>query len=264
MVTIAIVGACGRMGRRLGELGFADNELKVVCALEDKGHPEMGKDYGRLLGGTDSGILVSSELTTLPNVLIDFSAPESTAHWVKICQGHNVNMVIGTTGLNQSIHEKILAAGRDIAIVHAPNMSVGVNLLFRLAGQIAKSLGPDYDIEIVEAHHRYKKDAPSGTALGLLKSICEGTGASPDQAAVYGRHGVGQARRQGEIGVHAIRLGDTVGEHVVYFGTPGETVSIAHSAHSRDTFASGALRAAKWVAQKNAGLYSMQDVLFTD
>jgi 4-hydroxy-tetrahydrodipicolinate reductase len=158
--------------------------------------------------------------------------------------------------------EHVRQAGKQIAIVQAPNMSIGMNLLFQMVKQMAGALGSDYDIEIVEQHHRFKKDAPSGSALGLLNSVAEGLGKNPKDIAIYGREGRETTRKPGEVGVHAVRLGDTVGEHVVYFGALGETVSISHSAHSRDTFAQGAIRAAKWLMGKKAGVYSMQDVLF--
>lgn len=262
MIKLAIVGACGRMGRRIGALAVQDDQFQIACALEQKGHPEMDSDYDKIIGSSQPLVCVTETLITTPDVLIDFSTPASTAHWVDVCRGQKIPMVIGSTGLGTGEIDLIESASKDIPIVHAPNMSVGVNVLLRLVGELAKSLGPDYDIEIVEAHHRHKKDAPSGTALALLKAVCEATGADPGQAAVFGRHGVDQVRKKGQIGVHAIRLGDTVGEHSVSFGTGGETVTIAHSAHSRDTFVSGALRAAKWVAGRSAGLYSMRDVLF--
>ena len=169
--------------------------------------------------------------------------------------------VIGTTGLTESQLAAVADAAAKIAVVHAPNMSVGVNLLFKIVGEMAAALGPEYDIEITETHHRFKRDAPSGTALGLARGICEATGRSAGDALVHGRSGK-CPRQGGQIGMHAIRLGDTVGEHSVQFGSLGETVTISHCAHTRDIFAVGALRAAEWVAGRKPGLYSMQDVLF--
>jgi len=264
MVKVAVSGACGRMGRRLGSMIAEDNELELICALECSDHADLGKDFGELIGLGPTNVKVSEEISALPDVLIDFSAPEGTSHWVDVCYKHKVAMVIGTTGLTDRTSEQISSASRDIAIMQAPNMSVGVNVLFRLVGEMAKSLGDDYDVEIVETHHRYKKDAPSGTALALLKAVCEGLGCDPRRVAIFGRQGPDAARAKGQIGVHAVRLGGCVGEHTVYFGAPGETVSISHTAHSRDTFAQGALRAAKWVVGRRPGLYSMQDVLFED
>lgn len=264
MVNVAIAGACGRMGQRLGSLSVADDQLHVACALETPGHLALGKDYGVILGGGMVHVAVSETMTTRPDVLIDFSTPVGTRHWVDAAKAHHVAMVIGTTGLGDDDLETIRSAAETIPIVQAPNMSVGVNLLFRIAGDIAKSLGNDYDIEIVEAHHRFKKDAPSGTALGLLQSVCRARGVDPNDVAAFGRQGAESERKPGQIGVHALRTGDTVGEHTVSFGTVGETVTISHTAHSRDTFAAGALRAAKWIAGRSPGLYSMQDVLFAD
>lgn len=264
MIKLAIAGACGRMGRRLGCLGFGDDSLDVVCALERAGHDDLGSDFGELLGHGRSGVTVSETLTDSPDVLIDFTVPQATAHWLKIARDHKIAMVIGTTGLTEQHLSLINVTADEIPIVQAPNMSVGVNLLFRLIGQIASALGSDYDIEIIEAHHRYKKDAPSGTALKLLDAICESLGKDVSKSAVFGRHSGDTARGSGEIAVHAVRLGDTVGEHTVCFGTTGETISISHRAHSRDTFAHGALRAAKWVAGRSPGRYSMQDVLLGD
>jgi len=262
MVKLAIAGACGRMGRRVGGLSCADDELEITCALECEGHGDLGRDYGEVLGCGTLNVKVAEIMPALPDVVIDFSTPAGTMYWLKQAAAHNVAMVIGTTALSEGDLETIRTAGRKIPIVRAPNMSVGVNLLFRLVGEIAKSLGRDYDVEIVETHHRFKKDAPSGTALALLNSLCEARGVDPKQAAVFGREGADTERKPGQVGVHAVRMGDTVGEHTVYFGTVGETVSISHSAHSRDTFAAGAVRAAKWVKGKAAGVYSMQDVLF--
>ena len=263
MIKIAVVGAAGRMGRRIGTLSHNDPGLQVVCALERSGHEDLGKDYGQLLGFAKSNVAITETLTGDPDVIIDFSLPESTVNWIKTAQQHKVAIVIGTTGLGDDEVNLIKSASKDIPIVYAPNMSVGVNLLFRTLGQMAKALGSDYDIEISETHHRFKKDAPSGTALGLLNSVCDGLNVDPKDVAVYGRHGKQATREKGQIGVHALRMGDVVGEHTVYFSTLGETVAVSHSAHSRDTFVLGALRAAKWLGEKPAGLYTMQDVLFT-
>jgi len=182
-------------------------------------------------------------------------------HWLDVARGHDIAMVVGTTGLTESQRAAMADAAEKVAIVQAPNFSVGVNLLFKIVGEIAAALGPEYDIEIAEMHHRFKQDAPSGTALGLARCICQATGKSFEDVVVHGRSGR-CPRKPGEIGVHAIRLGDTVGEHSVHFGNLGEALTIGHSAHTRDTFARGALRAAEWVAARKPGLYSMQEVLF--
>jgi 4-hydroxy-tetrahydrodipicolinate reductase len=168
--------------------------------------------------------------------------------------------VVGTTGLLAGDHAAIDEVARVIPVLQSPNMSLGVNLLFALAAQVARRLGDDYDIEVVEAHHRYKKDAPSGTALGIVKAICDATGKSPERDVVYGRHGEAE-RRRGEIGVHAVRVGDVVGDHTVTFGAPGERIELTHLASTRDVFARGALRAAAWLHGKPVGRFSMSDVL---
>ena len=206
------------------------------------------------------GVKVSETLSEAAEVVIDFSSPEGTLKWLDVARECKCAMVIGTTGLTESQEASVADAAGEIAIVKAPNMSVGVNVLLNVVAQMAKVLGEDYDVEISETHHRFKKDAPSGTAVALARSICAATNREYGEAAVLGRGGQ-CPRKGGEIGMHALRVGDTVGEHTVYFGNLGETLTVSHSAHTRDTFASGALRAARWVAGKKPGLYSMRDVL---
>ena len=260
MTKIAITGAAGRMGRRIGALALADKRFELVSAMEMPGHEAMGTDLGTLAGVEPCGLAVSETLQAAPQAIVDFSTPEGTLHWLQVARGHGLAMVIGTTGLTESQLAAVADAASEIPIVQAPNFSAGINLLFRIVGEVARALGDDYDVEITETHHRFKQDAPSGTALGLARNICEATGRGLD-ALVHGREGR-RARKPGEIGMHAIRVGDTVGEHAVHFGSLGETVTILHSAHTRDTFARGALRAAEWVVKQKPGLYTMQDVLF--
>ncbi|MCY2928569.1 MAG: 4-hydroxy-tetrahydrodipicolinate reductase [Planctomycetota bacterium] len=261
MTRIAITGAAGRMGRRLAALAVESEVFDIVSAMETHNHPDLGRDVGDLAGIGRFGLVVSDVLAGNPQVLIDFSLPEGTMQYLPLCRQRRVAMVIGTTGLTESQSAAIADAAREIAIVHAANMSVGVNVLLRVIGQVAQALGADYDVEVTEAHHRFKKDAPSGTAIALAKAVCAALGKDYGETAVLGRGGQ-CPRNPGEIGMHALRIGDTVGEHTVSFGNLGETVSISHSAHTRDTFVRGALRAAQWVAGKAPGLYSMQDVLF--
>ncbi len=262
MVKIAITGSAGRMGGRITALAAADaKNFKIVSAMDMAGHRAMGSDVGLVAGVGPVGVAISESLQGEPDVIIDFSSPEGTMKWLAIARQRKIGMVIGTTGLTESHLAEIADAASAIPIVQAPNMSVGVNLLFRIVGEVAKALGEDYDIEITETHHRFKKDAPSGTALGLARSICDATGKDMGSTLVHGRSGL-SPRQPGEIGMHALRVGDTVGEHSVYFGNLGETITISHSAHTRDTFVRGALRAAGWLPGKAAGLYSMQDVLF--
>lgn len=263
MIQVAINGATGRMGRRLVALAGEDAGLKVVAALDHAGSALLGQDAGRVAGGDEVGVAVSDTLladAAKPDVLIDFSIQPAVVAVVKLCVEHGIPLVTGTTGLTDADQQAINEASKTIAVLQAPNMSLGVNLLFALAGQVAKQLGDDYDIEVVEAHHRFKQDAPSGTAMGLIQSICDATGKDIDKDVKHGRSG-NDPRVPGEIGAHALRLGDEVGRHTVSFATLGEEVQLTHRASTRDTFAKGALRAAKWLHGKPAGRYTMKDVL---
>jgi len=260
MIKIAITGAAGRMGRRIAALAIESEQFDIVSAMEVPGSDALGRDIGELAGVGAFGVKVTEALDEAPEVLIDFSLPEGTMHWLEACMGCGAAMVIGTTGLTESQAAAVADAAGTIPIVHAANMSVGVNVLLKVAGEVAKALGADYDIEISETHHRFKKDAPSGTAIALARSICAATGKSYGDAAVLGRGGH-CPRKPGEIGMHALRVGDTIGEHSVHFGNLGETITLGHSAHTRDTFVRGALRAAAWIAGKKPSLYDMQDVL---
>ncbi|MHC4563234.1 MAG: 4-hydroxy-tetrahydrodipicolinate reductase [Planctomycetota bacterium] len=260
MTKIAITGAAGRMGRRIAALAIESEQFDIVGALETTGNEAVGKDVGDLAGAGTFGVAVGDQFADDPQVVIDFSLPEGTMQWLPICRQKLIPMVIGTTGLTESQLAEVADSATDIPIVHAANMSVGINVLLKVVAEIAKTLGEDYDIEISETHHRFKKDAPSGTAIALAKSICAATGKDYGDVAVLGRGGT-CPRNPGEIGMHAVRVGDTVGEHTVHFGNLGETITVGHSAHTRDTFARGALRAAQWVVGKGPRLYSMQDVL---
>jgi len=260
MTKIAITGAAGRMGRRIAAIAIEGEQMDVVSAMDIAGHADLGKDVGELAGVGTFGVAVDTEMLDTPDVVIDFSLPEGTMRWLPECREKGIAMVIGTTGLTESQRAEIVDAAADIPIVHAANMSVGVNVLLKILGDVARTLGEDYDIEVSETHHRFKKDAPSGTAIALARSICEGIGKEYGDVAVLGRGGM-CPRNPGEIGMHALRVGDTVGEHTVHFGNLGETITIGHSAHTRDTFVRGALRAADWLNEKPAGLYDMQDVL---
>jgi 4-hydroxy-tetrahydrodipicolinate reductase len=195
------------------------------------------------------------------DVLVDFSLPDGSLGRIEECAERGLPCVVGTTGFSAEQHERIRAAAARTAVVLCPNMSVGVNVLFHVAAELARALGQEYDIEIVEAHHRFKKDAPSGTALKLAEEIVRATGRDLASDAVHGRGPGDPPRRPGEIGFHSIRGGDIVGEHIIYYTTLGERLELKHVAHSRDTFAHGALRAARWVADRGPGLYSMTDVL---
>jgi len=262
MTKIAIIGAAGRMGRRITALAAEDDGFEIVCATEYSGSPDIGKDAGELAGIGEVGVKITGELIAdpAPDVAVDFSLPEGTMKVLGPCRDAGIAMVIGTTGLTDDEESEIAQAAATIPIVKAGNFSMGITLLCQLVATAAKTLGDDYDIEIFETHHRFKKDAPSGTAIMLARSICEATGKDYDQSTVFGRQGA-CPRQAGEIGIHAVRLGDTVGEHSVSFGNLGETVTLAHSAHTRDTFVRGALRATRWLESREAGMYDMTDVL---
>lgn len=265
MTNIAIIGAAGRMGRRITALAIEAGTFNIVAGTEYAGSDALGKDIGELAGVGKFGLDVTEDLEGLdadnwPEVAIDFSLPEGTMQALPVCRKKGVAMVVGTTGLTESQLAELADTATEIPIVFASNYSVGMNVLFKLVGEVAKILGPDYDMDIEETHHRFKKDAPSGTAMTLAKNICETLGKDPGETMVYGRGGQ-QPRKDGEIGMHALRLGDTVGEHSVHYGCLGETVTLSHSAHTRDTFVRGALRAATWVSGKKPGLYNMADVL---
>ena len=259
--TLMINGAAGRMGKRILSLAVESKAWKLVGAADCARHPDLGKDAGMLAGCEKIGIALNDRLEGRADVLIDFSLPAAADASIAFCGQNKTALVLGTTGLTPSHFEQLKKAAGSIAIVQASNMSLGMNLLFTLVGRVAKGLGPEYDIEIVEAHHRMKKDAPSGSALSLAQSICQETGRDFPDCLVHGREGKDALRQKGTIGMHALRGGDIVGRHSVIYSTQGETVTISHDAHSRDTFARGALRAAQWLLDKPAGLYSMQDVL---
>ncbi len=265
MVKVAIAGAAGRMGRTLVEAvtrSDADIEVSVATVLADD--PCLNVDSGLLAMGASNGVVTVSELTGQVDqfdVLIDFTEPAATLAHIDICQQHQKAMVIGTTGLSDDERQQIENAGASIPIVFAPNMSVGVNLCLDLLEQAARVLGDEVDIEITEAHHRFKKDAPSGTALKMGEVIADTLGRDLNEVAVYGREGIGEERNRSTIGFSTIRAGDIVGDHTVTFASLGERVEITHKASSRMTFANGAVRAAGWVSDKSPGVYSMQEVL---
>ena len=264
MTKIAIVGAAGRMGQALVRCSRTMSGLQVVAAVEHASNPAQGKDAGLLAGCEECGIRISHDLAAAvkaADVLIDFSFHENVPVTVKLAMEQKKAVVIGTTGLNPEERVVVDQATRVIPIVSAPNMSLGVNLLFALVEKAGKALGLDYDVEITEAHHRYKKDAPSGTALKLGEKVAQGRSQNFRDVAVFGREGLSSERPKGEIGIHALRAADIIGDHTVLFATEGERVEISHRATSRDAFAKGALHAAAWLPGQKPGLYDMQDVL---
>ena len=265
MIKIAIVGAAGRMGQALARCSKLMPQVQLVAAVEAASSPLCGKDIGLIAGVGENGVLISSDLAAavkMADVLIDFSFHENVPVTLKHAVQYKKAVVIGTTGLNPEERAAVDQAATAIPIVSAPNMSLGVNLLFALVEQAGKALGLDYDVEITEAHHRFKKDAPSGTALRLGEKVAQGRKQIFRDVAIYGREGLGEERPKGQIGIHALRAADIIGDHTVLFDTEGERVEISHRATSRDAFAKGALHAGVWLASgKKPGLYDMQDVL---
>lgn len=262
-LNIAIAGSSGRMGRALLEAVAQAPDMRLAAALERKGSPFVGKDAGELFGAP-CGVFISEDTAIALagcHALIDFTRPEATLDHLKICRELGINIVIGTTGFSSEQKELIADAGRDVGVVFAPNMSVGVNLSLKLLDMAARVLNEGYDIEIVEAHHRHKVDAPSGTALRMGEVVANALGRNLAECAVYGREGVTGERSPSTIGFATVRGGDIVGDHTVLFAGTGERVEITHKASSRATFALGALRAARFLAQRGKGLFDMQDVL---
>jgi len=261
-IPIAIHGAAGRMGRRLVALAASDSELKLVAAIDSPTHPEIGRDAGLLAGGRELGVPLRSDLgESQPAVLIDFSVPAASEAITRVCVARNIPLVVATTGLSEAQRQQLREASRTLPIVWSPSMSMTVNLAMKLverAGQVLKAVPGGVDVEIVERHHRMKEDAPSGTALKFGEIVAATMGQTVHR---HGRHGQVGKRPPHEIGYHAVRVGDNPGEHTIIFGLLGETLEITVKASSRDCYALGALAAAKFVARRPAGLYSMFDVL---
>jgi 4-hydroxy-tetrahydrodipicolinate reductase len=260
---IAIAGSAGRMGRALLEALAQASDFRLSAALEREDSPFLGKDAGELIGAPN-GVKISGDAGAALagcDVLVDFTGPEATLQHLEVCLRHRIRMVIGTTGLSATQKKRIEDAASHIAIVMAPNMSVGVNVLLKLLQTAARVLAEGYDVEIIEAHHRHKVDAPSGTALRMGEVIAQALGRDLKKDAVYARQGVTGERAPSAIGFATVRGGDIVGDHTALFAGIGERVEITHKASSRATFALGALRAARYIRDKKSGLYDMQDVL---
>lgn len=253
---VAIVGAAGRMGRELCRAALETEGFELSGGVVETGTEELGKDLGALCGWGEAGVVATEDPPEDAEALIEFTSPEATVEHLS----YGKPLVIGTTGFSEEQQKRVSEAAENVPVVLAPNMSVGVNLLRDVVREVSEKLGPGYDIEVVEAHHRNKVDAPSGTALFLGRAAAEGRGKSLEDVAVYGREGY-QPREEGEIGVHALRGGAVVGEHRLIFYSEGEEIEVIHRALSRRTFADGALRAAGFVARAKPGLYSMADVL---
>jgi 4-hydroxy-tetrahydrodipicolinate reductase len=263
MTKIAVAGAAGRMGKALIE-AVVSSECVLSAASERPDSSLLGVDVGELCGIGVNGVRVCADLRPVIadfDVLIDFTHPQATLQHLALCREHGKRMVIGTTGLNTAQRAELEATAHDIALVFAPNMSVGVNLCFKLLHIAAQTLGNDIDVEIIEAHHRHKVDAPSGTALRMGEIVASALGRNLNECAIYGRQGHVGARSQHTIGFESIRAGDIVGEHTVMFADLGERIEITHKSSSRANYAKGAVRAAQWLMQHHNGLFDMQDVL---
>lgn len=262
MIRIGVTGAAGRMGRTIIQALSKASDMQLALALEHADSPAIGMDAGELAGVSSRGTPVQADFAGADfDVLIDFSQPAATLAYIERCQTAGRKVVIGTTGFDDTGRRRIRTAAEKTAIVFAPNMSVGVNLCFHLLEIAARVLADDVDIEVMEAHHRHKQDAPSGTALRMGEVLAQALGRDLKQDAVFGRHGVTGERPRRQIGFSTVRAGEIVGEHTVLFAGAGERVEITHKAESRLTFAAGALRAARWVMGKDSGLFDMQDVL---
>ncbi len=261
---VGIAGAAGKMGQALIKSVKEHPELTLGAAWERPDHPSLGQDAGLLAGQDRMNIILSDDMRSALSeceVVIDFTAPKATMTLVEAALPAGRSLVIGTTGFSAHQLSGLQEAARKISVVYATNFSIGINLLWVLARRAAEVLGPRFDAEIIEAHHNMKKDAPSGTALTLLEAICKGQGLDPDKCVRHGRQGWTGPRSPGEVGMHAVRAGDIIGEHLALFAGPGERLELKHQAHSRDTFARGAVRAAAWLGQRPAGFYHMADVL---
>ncbi|HKA63556.1 MAG TPA: 4-hydroxy-tetrahydrodipicolinate reductase [Methylomirabilota bacterium] len=264
MAEVVVAGAAGRMGSRLVALLKDDPELRLVAALEAPGHAAVGKDAGESAGVGRLSVPITDDVEAAigkGRILIEFSVPEASLAHVRMVARQGGRAVIGTTGFTAPQREELARLGKETPLLVSPNMSVAVNVAFRVLADMARMLGDDYDVEIVETHHRFKKDAPSGTALRMAEVVAQALGRDLARTAVYDRHDQLAERTRKEIGMAALRSGDVVGEHTVSFGSLGERLELTHRAHSRDNFARGALRAARFIATAKPGLYSMQDVL---
>ncbi|HCL30104.1 MAG TPA: 4-hydroxy-tetrahydrodipicolinate reductase [Candidatus Latescibacteria bacterium] len=262
MTKVVVCGIAGRMGQRLGNLICDDDEMQLVGATERPGHEALGRDVGDVLGRGTLGATVTDLVpAAAADVVIAFTAPESTLADAAACAAAGTAMVVGTTGFTAAQLIEFKSTVAAVPCVFAPNFSTAMNVLFRLVEEAARFLGDDYDVEVLESHHRHKVDAPSGSALGLAQRAAAGLERNLDEVVVHGREGVTGERTRKEIGMHAMRLGDVAGDHSVFFGAPGEYLELRHHATSRDAFALGALRAARYVVSAEPGLYDMAHVL---
>jgi len=264
MIKVIVCGGCGKMGSTVARLVHQNEDMKLVGIIESPSHPRKGKDWGIAEGLGETGIIIQDNLEEIirnTDQVVEFTNPQVSIKHLEIVSKYKKTMIVGTTGFSPEEIEKIKNLARNIPFLLSPNMSLGVNLLFKLVVEVAMALGNDYDIEIMEVHHRFKKDAPSGTAKKLAQEIARAKNINLDEVVIYGREGMIGERKRGEIGIHSIRSGDITGEHTVMFTALGERLELTHKAHSRDTFAYGTIQAIKFMEGKPAGFYEMKDVL---
>lgn len=263
-IKIIVTGAAGRMGKRLVALAHESPNLQLSGATEVEDHPDLGRDAGDLANCGNLGVSLTHDLSRLlpqADVVVDFTLPGPTLNHLAQVAQHKRAIVIGTTGFSPNEMNQLRKHAESIPCVQAPNMSMGINVLLKIIGKIAQALGDDYNLEIIDAHHSKKKDAPSGTALKLAEALAAAKNWDLAETGMYSRHGIIGERPSKEIGIQTVRAGDIVGDHTILYGGPGERIEITHRAHSRDPFARGALRAAEWVVNQPPGLYGMADVL---
>ena len=267
MISVIIDGACGRMGQMIIQGVAKQNDMQLVGAIEYSGHPRMGQDAGEVAGIGRIGVSISDNLSDILNVadvVIEFSAPGASLENLRNVVESGKAMVLATTGFSADELVEIHDLAANIPCVMAPNMSVGVNVMLQAVQLVAKALGDDYDVEVIEAHHNQKADSPSGTALRIAEALTQTLDRDLAQVGVYGRHGIVGARSKKEIGIHAIRGGDISGDHTVLYAGDGERIEITHRAHTREAFAKGAIRAARWVVDAPKGLHDISEVLFEE
>ena len=264
MVRAAVAGVGGRMGSRIAQLIRTTKGIELTGSFERPQHPAVGKDAAEILGGPSTGLTIFDNVEQVfpfSDVILDFTNASASLDHLRKAAPAGKAMVIGSTGFSPRELAEVKELARTVPCVQTPNMSVGVNVMFKIVAAMARLLSEGYDVEIIEAHHRYKKDAPSGTAIKLAETVAEVLGRDMGEAGVFARHGIIGERTDREIGIQTIRAGDIVGEHTVLFGGLGERIEITHRAHSRDNFVHGAIRAALWVVEQPPGLYDMRDVL---
>ena len=264
MIKVVVTGAAGRMGSRLVSLVKDSAFLTLAGAVESKGHHALGEDSGEVAGCGRTGVPIVEDLSSLMErgeVVVDFTTPPATLGHLRIVAQHRRGIVVGTTGFSPAELEELRSVSKQIPCVFSPNMSVGVNVIYKVIAEMAKTLGEDYDIEVIEAHHRLKKDAPSGTALKMAEVLARAVNRDLGQVGVYARKGLIGERKKGEIGIQTIRAGDIVGDHTVMYAGTGERIEISHKSSTRSGYAQGAMRAARFLADKKTGLFDMDDVL---